>query len=106
MIAHSRIYGRLDIFPCTCRDSHLFRNTNLKVTFGFTIINTIAATTLKLVTKKECISFDILPLKVNVEFNIFLILKITFKLTQDRMSWIVFSRVSRVRTVCYGTCLE
>ena len=32
-------------------DSHMFRNTKLKVMFGFTIKSSIAATTLKLVTK-------------------------------------------------------
>ena len=76
MITHSRMFGRLDVFKCTCRDSHMFRDTNLKVTFGFTII-----------------SFDILSLKVNLELNLFLILKTTFKLTQGRMSRIVFSKV-------------
>ena len=50
MITHSKIFGRLDIVTCTCKDSHIFRDTNLKVTFGFTIISSIAATSLKLVT--------------------------------------------------------
>ena len=52
MITHSRIFGRRDVFTCTCRDTDMFRNMNLKVTFGFTIIRSIAATTLKPVTKK------------------------------------------------------
>ena len=46
MITHSRSFGRLDVFTCTCRDSNMFRDTKLKVTFGFTIISSIAATTL------------------------------------------------------------
>ena len=51
MITHSRIFGRLDVFTSVYKDSYIFRDTNLKVTFGFTIISSIAATTLKLVTK-------------------------------------------------------
>ena len=38
-------------------------------------------------------SFDILSLKVNLELNLFLILKTTFNLTQGRMLQIVFSKV-------------
>ena len=60
---YSRIFGRLDIFNCTCRDSHVFRDTNLKVTFdftNFTIISSIAATTLKLVTFFSKISLSCL----------------------------------------------
>ena len=66
MIKHSRIFGRLDVFSCTCRDSNMFRDTNLKVTFCFTIIN--------------------------LELNLLLILNATFKLTQGRMSRMVFSK--------------
>ena len=59
----------------------MFRDANLKVAFAFTIISSIAATTLKRVKEqsKERTSFDILFLKVNLELNLFLILKITFK---------------------------
>ena len=76
MIRYSRIFGRLDIFTCTCRDFHVFRGTKRKVRLGFTIISSIAATTLKL---KDHISLGILSLKVNLELNHFLILKTTFK---------------------------
>ena len=52
MTEHSRIFGRLDVFTYTCGNSYMFRYTNLKVTFGFfTIINNIAATTIKHVPK-------------------------------------------------------
>ena len=51
MIKWSRIFGRLDIFTSTFRDSHIFRDANLKVNFGFTITSSFAATALKLVTK-------------------------------------------------------
>ena len=71
----------------------MFRYTNLKVTFGFTIISSIAATTLKLLTKLGRISFDIFPLNADLELNLFLILETTFKLTQERISRIVFSKV-------------
>ena len=43
-------------------------------------------------------SFDILSLKVNLELNLFLILKTTFKLTQGRMSRIVFSKVDLAKS--------
>ena len=46
---------------------------------SFTIISSIAATILKLVTKQGRQSFDILPLKINLELNLFLILKTTLK---------------------------
>ena len=67
------------------------------------------------------ISFDTLSWKVNLEFNLFLILKTTLKLTKGRMSWTVFSKVYIAessnflklgrkkylsRTVCRGTFLE
>ena len=68
----------------------MFRDTNLKLTLGFTIISSIAVTTLKLVKSKERISFAILCLKVNLEIHAFLILKTTFQLTQGRMSRIAF----------------
>ena len=29
MMTHSRIFGRLDVFTCTCRDSHMFRDTKI-----------------------------------------------------------------------------
>ena len=94
MITHSRIFGRLNVFTCTCRDSHMFRDMNLKVTFVFTIISSIAATTLKLVAKvRNAFFFYILSLKVDLDLNLFSILKTTFKLTQGRMSQIVFSKV-------------
>ena len=43
MIMHIRIFGRVDVFPCTCRDSHMFKDKNLKVMFGFTITSSITS---------------------------------------------------------------
>ena len=50
---------------------------------------------------KERIS-SILSLKVNLELNLFLILRITFKLTQRRMSQIVFSKVDIAQSDKWG----
>ena len=43
MIMHIRIFGRVDVFSCTCRDSHMFKDKNLKVMFGFTITSSITS---------------------------------------------------------------
>ena len=48
MIMHNKIFARLEFLPVHAETP---RDTNLRVTFGFTIISGIAATTLKLVTK-------------------------------------------------------
>ena len=51
MITHSRTFGRL-IFLLLRAETPLCSETRtLKVTFGFNMISSIAATTLKLVTK-------------------------------------------------------
>ena len=72
----------------------MFRDTNLKVTFGFTIISIILQLLhCNLQQSKKRIFFDVLSLKVNLELNLYLIQKTAFKLTHGRMSRIVFSKV-------------
>ena len=72
----------------------MFRDTNLKVTFGFTIISIILQLLhCNLQQSKKRIFFDVLSLKVNLELNLYLIQKTNFKLTHGRMSRIVYSKV-------------
>ena len=68
----------------------MLRDTNLKVTF-----ETYIETRNKV---SKAFFFYILSLKVDLEVNLFIILKTTFKLTQERISRIVFSKVDLAKS--------